>query len=502
MRKVSILLIILFPSTFVFSQTEIFIPYRKGDVWGFADTNMQMRINPQYTKVDMFHEGLAPVWNGKTCTYIHQDGKQITNEKFDNCFEFRNGFARVDRGNNYAVINRRGEVITPFKYNAQQPRKPSPGDDMPFLMDSLTGIVLLEGFDILIDTNGKELTKLKYRNIFSFGEQGLAGVWSPDPNNHNNGLINRKGELVVPFVYDNIDYFTDEDLIYVKNDGKYGYLNPEGKLAIDLKYEAAEPFQDGRAIVKLNGKYGMINTQDMFTIDPVYDEIIDMYDGYYILRRGNMHTVMNPNKLLDFKYEMPVESWSLNRISTSGYYYVYAHNKIYFLNPEGLDIHHEYYLPSDAERDSAGYDPYGGGSYFKYIDFIYVPGYDDMFLSYQNKKMAVVDEKGTLITFYKYDQLDVYWSDMCRFRIGKKYGYLDRNGEEISSGFDLNYPFYGEFAMVVKNDLYGYINRKGEQIIPCIYEDGDYWFEDGMIKVIYKGKEGYVDKNGRQFFSE
>ena len=41
--------------------------------------------------------------------------------------------------------------------------------------------------------------------------------------------------------------------------GKYGYVNKIGKLAIPLKYEKVSYFSEGLAAVKLNGKWGFIS---------------------------------------------------------------------------------------------------------------------------------------------------------------------------------------------------------------------------------------------------
>jgi hypothetical protein len=41
---------------------------------------------------------------------------------------------------------------------------------------------------------------------------------------------------------------------------KYGYLNLEGKYAIQPQFDAATPFKNGYAAVQKNGKWGFINT--------------------------------------------------------------------------------------------------------------------------------------------------------------------------------------------------------------------------------------------------
>ena len=51
-----------------------------------------------------------------------------------------------------------------------------------------------------------------------------------------------------------------EGLAPVSRNKSYGYVDPSGRVAIDLKFEAAYPFRKGVGEVKKNGKYGLINS--------------------------------------------------------------------------------------------------------------------------------------------------------------------------------------------------------------------------------------------------
>ena len=47
----------------------------------------------------------------------------------------------------------------------------------------------------------------------------------------------------------------------VKLKGKWGFINTEGKEVIPLKYDWAMSFENGKAKVELNGEYFYINTK-------------------------------------------------------------------------------------------------------------------------------------------------------------------------------------------------------------------------------------------------
>ena len=55
----------------------------------------------------------------------------------------------------------------------------------------------------------------------------------------------------------------------VKN-GKYGYLNNAGEVAIPLQFDGADHFSEGLAAVKLNDLWGFIDIKGNVVIEPKY----------------------------------------------------------------------------------------------------------------------------------------------------------------------------------------------------------------------------------------
>ena len=78
------------------------------------------------------------------------------------------------------------------------------------------------------------------------------------------GLINLKGQVVLPVEYDAIlgrlgspPYY--DNIWWVRKDGLYGALNEKAKFIIPLQYTSVNFFERGSALVKLNGFWGLIN---------------------------------------------------------------------------------------------------------------------------------------------------------------------------------------------------------------------------------------------------
>ena len=111
-------------------------------------------------------------------------------------------------------------------------------------------------------------------NIFTFG---LAAV----RKNKKWGFIDGKGKLVIPMIYDNVDYFTQNNLSTVVKNTKSGFIDKSGKEIIPIIYDDARSEQlDNIVIVKKNNKWAFFNNQGKQLSDFIYDEVFrtDHYD--------------------------------------------------------------------------------------------------------------------------------------------------------------------------------------------------------------------------------
>lgn len=90
----------------------------------------------------------------------------------------------------------------------------------------------------------------------------------------------------------------------VSNGELWGYMNNEGKIAIQPEYDQVGPFSDGVAIVVKNGKSGIINKKNQVLVPFNFDEILDFIDGRAIASIGDSSTFIDRSgKLLsELKY--------------------------------------------------------------------------------------------------------------------------------------------------------------------------------------------------------
>lgn len=81
------------------------------------------------------------------------------------------------------------------------------------------------------------------------------------------GMINRKGQVVLPIEYEHItglngDIPPYDAIWWVRKNGLYGAINEKAQLIIPLKYTDIKLFENGHALVKSNDFWGLINKRD------------------------------------------------------------------------------------------------------------------------------------------------------------------------------------------------------------------------------------------------
>ncbi|MDR1120865.1 MAG: WG repeat-containing protein [Dysgonamonadaceae bacterium] len=75
-------------------------------------------------------------------------------------------------------------------------------------------------------------------------------------------------------------YCKAQDLKPTQNeDGKYGYIDDEGKEVVPFQYDDAWRFSEGLASVELDGKYGFIDKTGKVVIPIIYEMVGNFIGG-------------------------------------------------------------------------------------------------------------------------------------------------------------------------------------------------------------------------------
>ncbi|MBX2888632.1 MAG: WG repeat-containing protein [Ferruginibacter sp.] len=241
-----------------------YIPYRKGDNWGYTTAAKEIIIQPKYAETSWFSEGLAAVKVGSKWGYINKEGKLVIPAKYTVAKPFRIGYipGKVD-GESTPVI---------------------------FAGASLT----TDGYEICINTKGVRMAQcpaipenLTNESFSSFKKQksyslpdseGLFDEIIDDYTIKDNpetfyiaikqnryGVFNSKFETIVPFIYDSITLIKKgESYLLVSENHLYGVLGTDGRTLIK---------PEGISIIitttPLNGDFAIVKKEANAYITPL-----------------------------------------------------------------------------------------------------------------------------------------------------------------------------------------------------------------------------------------
>ncbi len=283
------------------------------------------------------------------------------------------------------------------------------------------------------------------------------------------GYLNENGKITI--YCEGLGDFSD-GLARVKKNGKYGYIDTEGNIAIECEYEDACDFSEGLACVKKDGRYGYIDTNGNTIIDfkyydpydghPRQPEVGKFVDGVASVNNGNYGYVdTKGNVVIDFKLPMA-------RAFHDGRAFV---NGAYFIDKSGNNVFH--------------FDNYK----IKSLNF-----YDGLLLVKKDEKYGYVNTNGEVVIDFQFDDAYSFSNGLASIKKDGKYGFIDTKGNiVINPEFDDAKYFSDELACVKKGDKYGYIDKNGNVVIDFNY-DNAYDFSEGKAWVRINDRYQIINK--------
>lgn len=90
-------------------------------------------------------------------------------------------------------------------------------------------------------------------------------------------------------------YPESEGLRAIKKDGRYGFVDDQGRLRIANRYEGVKSFSGSFAAVKIRGRWGFINHADNIAVQPVYDEVVPFREGLSVVVQNTLYGLLDKN---------------------------------------------------------------------------------------------------------------------------------------------------------------------------------------------------------------
>ncbi len=249
--------------------------------WGFVDRYGELRISTKYTSTGAYTQSaFASVVNQDGEAYfIDKSGSKVlvSDEKYSSFGLLVNNIIAAKRTDEkYTYVNNDFEVL----FGEYDYASTMNNDRAAVKKNGKWSIINEKGnainselyLDIILD--GKEIA---YRNdrIFVSKEEGKYI------------LVDGSGIQVGSLVFEDADPFMSEQYAAVKIDGKWKFINKDGKLISDKIYDGAKSFQNGLAAVCVNGMWGFVDESENMVITPKFQ------DASYFNEKGSCFIKMN-----------------------------------------------------------------------------------------------------------------------------------------------------------------------------------------------------------------
>jgi len=452
-------------------------------------------IPVEYDDIRPINNSMLVVTKDKKKGVIDAKGKTIAPVEFDEIEPGNNSMLVVTKDKKKGVVDSNGKTIVPVRYDdVELGREGQNCGGLVVVVNNLEKrsekVISREHVYGLYNKDGVQIVPMdKYDKIKigddDYGFEGMAEVLIFNGETKfidaYDGLFFEKGtvmehrgtkcgvRLVDGTVLDSYDGIEVErgGLIEVQKDRRKGVLNKKGEVIVPIKYndvyieadgkfiEVVTPYQDG------GNKCGVYNNKGEVIVPIGKYESVNVCDKYIKVEKGGKKGILNQKgvEIVPIgRYEECYES------SDDGQYYI----EIKTNKKEGA-----------VNDNGKVFIPIGKYEYFGMLN-------TNLALVEMNKKKGLIDKNGTVIVpIGKYNDLNYQYGVLSYSQNGK-WGFLDKNGKQATPAqYDKIKPQRHSIgmALVAKGDKTGMADCNGKIIMPLDnYTDGDIEGSIGFFK--------------------
>lgn len=373
------------------------IPFKgNNELYGYIDTDGKWVIAPKYDDAFEFSEGFAVVYKEDSCYFINKEDSKVSTEFFDEAESYNNGIAVVKRKNLHYLINR-------------------------------SGLIVSKGYQD-ISKSSENIFVCKLNNLY--------------------GVVNSKDETIIPFNYSKIGNFKNDFAYYIL-DGKYGLLNINNTPKKAQWDWISDVDTNLCVVVKKNHSFGLINLNDEQLLPTNYDYITHCSKGIYLLVKNNLYGFFNAKE----KCFVTSIEYTYNPALKAEYY---SNGNLFKLIKEN-----EVAIVDANGRYSINYGTYADINFAK-CDIIRIS---------KNNKFGFVDKKLKPITPTEFETASDYKNDLAIVSKNNVTSLIDKSGKPVFSIKNGEIEQFDEQHYLVKqNDLIGLLNLNAKVVLPIEYE--------------------------------
>ncbi|MBP5328087.1 MAG: WG repeat-containing protein [Bacteroidales bacterium] len=271
-----------------------------------------------------------------------------------------------------------------------------------------------------------------------------------------------------------------DGLAAVKVKNRWGFIDKNGNIAIEPKYNDAFGFSEGLAAVEIDKKYGFIDRNGNMVIDPMFNFVIAFSEGLASVVNGNNCSIIDKTG---------------NTIATLG-------DEISDLQQfsEGLaaaEVQHETY---DDVNFKYGFVDRSGRMVIK-PQFEWVGAFSDglaVAVLTPDGPVGYIDKTGLFVINAQYDEAEDFSEGLAPVKKDGKWCFIDRTGAVVTmlgDRYDNVFSISEGRAIVKKDDKYGAIDKAGNLIVDVQF-DSLFNFSEGLAFARAGKTQGFINASG------
>lgn len=510
-----------------------------GDFFGYIDRDGKWQIPQRFEEAEAFNQGLAKVVlqesgaRYQTRCLIDKSGNVVDTDTESFLVKPPDGYAQIHGIYDGMMAVRKLEP-KPRAYRRSEPYKWGYADGdgniviearfseaKPFGQGlAIVGVGGREGASGgcvikvdgarygLIDRSGRYVIEPQFKRL-----EWYTGDLLNFERDNESGVMTTEGEIrsILPNCADTINCYDGmacvawgeidegDPLARYGYGRKYGYLDANGRIAIEPRFEFAFSFEGDRALVKLNGKDGFINRKGEVVIDCAFDDALSFNRGLACVTTGELWGCID-----EFGNWIVEQAYEKLEVMKSNHLRAQKDGMVGLLDLSGQMILEPQF--DKIENFSNGFAIVTKDGLKGMIDasgsVVVEPHYRDVKeISDGMIPVAVLEEDGTLVWGYarqdgallitpSFTDAKPFSNGLAavRLRNSKQWGYIDRIGAfVVQPKFDEADTFCEERARVgigaqPGEKLYGIIDTGGNYILaPEYHEVGK--FAEGLCAV-------------------
>ena len=270
---------------------------QKDNKYGVTDLNGKQILNVDYDQIQIPGNYIIATKNGNSETFdlsgTKQENLQFTNILMTNNENYN---ISIDTNDKYGVISKDGNTIIENKYNYIQ-----------YLFDNYFIVGGDSGKSGIINDKGEELLPINYEVIQKLDNsdiiQALTGNTLELYNKQIGKIISMEnGKLEINNNYikvysttqteyvgldgslkSDFDIFPDNTLFASEKDGMWGFVDKNNNIKVDYQYEKVTELNElGFAGIKKDGKWGVIDKDGNVILEPTYEIAEQNGEPYFI----------------------------------------------------------------------------------------------------------------------------------------------------------------------------------------------------------------------------